>query len=96
MVSVWCIDWVVSLYANQISKYFYIKSSIGNQVKLAGCKIAFNPQVVHSTDRSKAVVLLLVLLFVALWFILWAISLSLALYYLVLVFFSVLLAKKES
>ena len=40
----------------------------GPRVKLASCKSALNPPVVCSTDRSKAVVL--VLLFVALWFIL--------------------------
>ena len=34
------------------------------------CKSALNPPVVCSTDRSKAVVPVLVLLFVALWFIL--------------------------
>ena len=39
-------------------------------MKLASCKSALNPPVVCSTDRSKAVVLVLVLLFVALWFIL--------------------------
>ena len=39
-------------------------------MKLASCKIALNPPVVYSTDRSKAVVPVLVLLFVALWFIL--------------------------
>ena len=39
-------------------------------MKLASCKSALNPQVVYSTDRSKAVVPVLVLLFVALWFIL--------------------------
>ena len=39
-------------------------------MKLAGCKSALNPPVVCSTDRSKAVVPVLVLLFVALWFIL--------------------------
>ena len=37
---------------------------------LASCKSALNPPVVCSTDRSKAVVPVLVLLFVALWFIL--------------------------
>ena len=36
----------------------------------ASCKSALNPPVVCSTDRSKAVVPVLVLLFVALWFIL--------------------------
>ena len=39
-------------------------------MKLAGCKSAFNPAVLYSTDRSKAVVPVLVLFFVALWFIL--------------------------
>ena len=40
------------------------------KVKLASCKSALNPSVVCSTDRSKAVVPVLVLLFVALWVIL--------------------------
>ena len=39
-------------------------------VKMASCKSALNSPVVCSTDRSKAVVPVLVLLFVALWFIL--------------------------
>ena len=42
----------------------------GPRVKLASCKSALNPLVVYSTDRSKAVVPVLVLLFVASWFIL--------------------------
>ena len=42
----------------------------GPRVKLASCKSALNPPVVCSTDRSKAVVPVLVLLFIALWFIL--------------------------
>ena len=42
----------------------------GPRVKLASCKSALNPPVVCSTDRSKAVVPVLVLLLVALWFIL--------------------------
>ena len=37
---------------------------------MVSCKSVLNPTVVYSTDRSKAVVPLLVLLFVALWFIL--------------------------
>ena len=37
---------------------------------MAGCKSTLNPQVVYSTDHSKAVVPVIVLLFVALWFIL--------------------------
>ena len=39
-------------------------------MKLTSCKSVVNPPVVCSTDRSKAVVPVLVLLFVALWFIL--------------------------
>ena len=39
-------------------------------MKLASCKSALNLPVVCSTDRSKAVVPVLVLLLVALWFIL--------------------------
>ena len=39
-------------------------------MKLASCKSALKPLVVCSTDRSKAVVPVLVLLLVALWFIL--------------------------
>ena len=53
--------------------YFCIKSSIGadGEVgRLASCKSALNSPVVYSTDRSKAVVPVIVLLFVALWFIL--------------------------
>ena len=50
--------------------YFCIKSSIGTQGEVASCKRALNPPVVYSTDRSKAVVPVLILLFVALWFIL--------------------------
>ena len=39
-------------------------------MKLASCKSALKPPLIYSTDRSKAVVPVLVLLFVALWFIL--------------------------
>ena len=53
-----------------------IRVASGPRVKLASCKSALTPPppapppVVCSTDRSKAVVPVLVLLFVALWFIL--------------------------
>ena len=47
-----------------------LRIASGPRVKLASCKSALNPAVVYSTDRSKAVVPVLVLLFVALWFIL--------------------------
>ena len=47
-----------------------LRVASGPRVKLANCKSALNPAVVCSTDRSKAVVPVLVLLFVALWFIL--------------------------
>ena len=42
----------------------------GPRVKLASCKSGLNRPVVYSTDRSKAVVPVLVVLIVALWFIL--------------------------
>ena len=51
--------------------YLWLRVASGPRVKLASCKSALNPPVVCSTDRSKAVVPVLVLLFVALWFILW-------------------------
>ena len=57
----------MSLYANRIS---VLRVASGPRVKLASCKSALNPAVVCSTDRSKAVVPVLVLLLVALWFIL--------------------------
>ena len=47
-----------------------LRVASGPRVKLASCKSALNLAVVYSTDRSKAVVPVLVLLFVALWFIL--------------------------
>ena len=47
-----------------------LRVASGPRVKLASCKSAVNPLVVYSTDRSKALVPVLVLLFVALWFIL--------------------------
>ena len=45
-----------------------LRVASGPRVKLASCKSALNPPVVFSTDRSKAVVLVLYLLFVALSF----------------------------
>ena len=50
------------------TEFLCIKSSIRTRVKLACCKSALNPPVVCSTDRSKAVVPVLVLFLVALWF----------------------------
>ena len=47
-----------------------LRVASGPKVKLVSCKSALKPPVVYSTDRSKAVVAVLVLLFVALWFIL--------------------------
>ena len=47
-----------------------VRVASGPRVKLANCKSASNPAVVYSTDRSKAVIPVLILLFVALWFIL--------------------------
>ena len=42
-----------------------LRVASGPRVKLAGCKSILNPTVVYSTDRSEAVVPVLVLLFVA-------------------------------
>ena len=70
MFSLWCIDWVGSLYANRIFMYSELRVASGPRVKLASSKSALNPPLVCSTDRSKAVIPVLVLLFVALWFIL--------------------------
>ena len=52
------------------TEFLCVSVASGPRVKLASCKSALNPTVVYSTDRSKAVVPVLVLLFVALWFIL--------------------------
>ena len=68
-----CVIRTSILHGNKSNKYamamllaiLYVAS--GPRVKLASCKSALNPQVVYSTDRSKAVVPVLVLLFVALW-----------------------------
>ena len=49
---------------------YVLRVASGPRVKLASCKSALNSPVVCSTDRSKAVVPVLVLLLVALWFIL--------------------------
>ena len=46
-----------------------LRVASGPRVKLASCRSALNPSVIYSTDRSGAVVPVLVLLFVALWFI---------------------------
>ena len=45
-----------------------LRVASGPRVKLASCKSALKPPVVCSTDRSKAVVPVLVLFFVGLWF----------------------------
>ena len=47
-----------------------LRVAMGPRVKLASCKSTLNPSVVYSTDRSKAVVPVLVVLFLDLWFIL--------------------------
>ena len=47
-----------------------LRVAAGPRVKLVGRKRALSPPLVYSTDRSKAVIPVLVLLFGALWFIL--------------------------
>ena len=68
-----------------------LRVASGPRMKLASCKSALNLPVVYSTDRSKAVVPVLVLPFVALRFFLRG-DLFYVLSYLVLLCFSVLLA----
>ena len=66
-----------------------LRVASGPKVKLASCKSALNPPVVYSTDRSKAVVPVLVLLFFC--FVVYSTRLfvlCLTLCYFVLVFFS--------
>ena len=65
-----------------------LRVASGPRVKLASCKRALNPTVVYSTDRSNAVVLVLVLLFVALWLFLRGDLFYVLPCYFVLVFFS--------
>ena len=48
--------------------FLIVQFIMGPRVKLASCKSALNLPVVYSTDRSKAIVPVLVLLFVALCF----------------------------
>ena len=62
------------------------------RVKLASCKSALNPTVVYSTDRSKAVVPVLVLLFVVLWFTLRGVLIYVLPCVILFLCFSVLLA----
>ena len=58
------------IYVPHFVLFFCIRVTSGPRVKLAGRKSALNTSVVYSTDRSKAIVLVLFLLFVALWFLL--------------------------
>ena len=61
-----------------------LRVASGPRVKLVSCKSDLKALVVYSTDRSKAVVPVLVLLFGALWFIVVCLTLC----HFVLVFFS--------
>ena len=65
-----------------------IKSSIGTQGEVGRLQKCFKPPVIYSTDRSKAVVPVLVLLFVALVYSTRRFVSSLALCYFVIVLFS--------
>ena len=60
-----------------------LRVASGPRVKLASCKSALNPPMVYSTDRSKAVVPVLILFLLLRGFVL-----CLTLYHFVLVFFS--------
>ena len=70
-----------------------LRVASGPRVKLASCKSALNTPVVYSTDRSKAVVPVLVLFFVALWFILRGDLLYVFMCHFILVFFSPFILK---
>ena len=74
MFSLWCIDWVGAFIWTEFLCFSVLRFTSGPRVKLAGRKTALPPlpptPVVYSTDRSKAVIPVLVLLFVALWFLL--------------------------
>ena len=65
-----------------------LRVASGPRVKLASCKSALNPQVVYSTDRSKAVVPVLVLLCCFVVYSTRRFVLCLTLCHFVLVFFS--------
>ena len=80
MILIWYIDGVESLYLTDCFYVFLYNEAVlrvasGPGMKLVGCKSILTtprarPPLVYSTDRSKAVVPVLVLLFVALWFVL--------------------------
>ena len=70
MFPLWCVVWVGALVRTEFLCMFVLRVASGPRVKLACFKSALNPSVVYSTDRSNAVVPVLVLLFVVLWFIL--------------------------
>ena len=72
-----------------------IKSGNGTQEEDSRQKKCFKPPVVYSTDRSKAVVPVLVLLFVALWFILRGYLMSVLPCVILFLCFSVLLALRS-
>ena len=57
--------------------FFVLRVASGPRVKLASCKSALTPTVVYSTDRSKAVVLVLFLLFVLFFFSVYVVMLAL-------------------
>ena len=69
MFSLWCTE-LGAFMRTEFLCISVLRVASGPRVKLASCKSALNPPVICSTDRSKAVVPVLVLLFVALRFIL--------------------------
>ena len=63
MFSLWCIDWVGSLYANRIFMYFCIKSSIGTQGGWLAVKVLLTlpPPPLPAPTPSRWFILLTVL-----------------------------------
>ena len=55
MFSLWCTG-LGAFRRTELLCFAVFRVASGPRVKLAGCKSALNPQVVYSTDRSKAVV----------------------------------------
>ena len=99
MSTCWRFDALTELGAFMWTEYLCVsvlRVASGPWVKLVSCKSALNPPVVYSTDRSKAVVPVLVLLFVALWFILRGDLLSVFPCVILFLCFSVLLVLKRT
>ena len=93
LFSLWWIGWVGGLCAGRVFVCFCVGGGIGTRGGVGWLWRCFGspPPVVCSSDRSKAVVPVLVLLFVALWFVLRGDLLCVFPYVILFLCFSVLL-----